>query len=60
MTPALAAVANAAAKSVAADQHLRELVAAAVADGLPITDIAKAAGVTRRTVYAWAQQNAPT
>ena len=53
-------VAAAAHKSAAAERNLRAEVARAVADGLPIAHIAKAAGVTRRTVYAWARESAPT
>lgn len=56
----LTEVTQAADASLTADEHLRATVAAAVADGQPVAHVAKAAGVTRRTVYAWARESAPT
>ena len=47
-------------RAIRGEQQLRDMVVQAIADGLPIAHIAKAAGVTRRTVYAWARESAPT
>jgi transposase-like protein len=47
------AVTAAARESEAAAARLRQTVAEAKRDGVSITDLAEAAGVTRQTIYRW-------
>jgi len=49
----LDAVAEAAARLAAADNHLRHAALDALAHGVPVAHIARAAGVNRTTIYRW-------
>lgn len=42
--------------AAAAEAHLRRVVVAAYRAGTPVAAIARHAGVTRQTVYRWADQ----
>lgn len=54
LEPELARVAELAAQAATIGQALREAVQEAVAVGVPISRVAKAANLTRPTVYKWA------
>lgn len=52
----LQALARAAQAATRAQDRLREIASQARLAGIPITQIAETAGVTRQTVYRWTQQ----
>lgn len=56
MTTTLADLEAAQQRLTVADQELRRRVVDAHRAGTPVTDIARAAGITRQTVYRWAGQ----